>query len=123
MLTIDHSTSELPFYMDSDVESFNPPRNNLVQSFRATPEPPTNYNPSPNGRNYPKHINQLSEQGMQFSLRRQTPPSLDPDLESSTQHLKNLLSIKSTPSHSASATPPFPPMDGPPSPSPIHHNR
>jgi hypothetical protein len=106
--------------MDTEYEHVIPPRNQFVQRFRGTTEPSTEYRLSHSGNNSPAHVNQRSEQGMQFSLRRGTY-STHSDLETSTQALKNLLSIKSPPSHSS--TPPFPEMNGPPSPSPIQYNR
>ena len=106
--------------MDTEYEHVIPPRNHLVRRFRATTEPPTEYRLSHSGKNSPAHVNERSEPGMQFSLRRE-PYSTHSDLETSTQTLKNLLSIKSPPSHPS--TPPFAAMNGPPSPSPIQHNR
>lgn len=108
--------------MDTEYERVVPSRNHLVQRFRGTAEQPAEYNAILSGKNTPNHSNRRSEQGMQFSLRRE-PQSIHSDLETSTRTLKNLLSIKSTPSHPS--TPPFPAMSGPPSPSPspIHHSR
>jgi hypothetical protein len=104
--SIDHSTSELPFQMDSEFENWNPPRNHLVERFRATTEPPSEYRPSPKGRMDFNHSSQPGQQEMQFSLRRepqlQQPP--DSDLETSTRTLKHLLSIPPFPSPSKSPT-------------------
>ena len=97
-LQIDHSTSELPFQMDTEYEHVIPPRNHLVQRFRTTTEPPTGYKFSHSRKNSPVYVNQRSDQGIQFSLRRE-PHSTQSDLETSTQTLKNLLSIQSPPSH------------------------
>jgi hypothetical protein len=119
-LQTDHSTSELSFLMDSEYEHVIPPRNHFVQGFRDTTEPPTEYRLSHSGKNSPANANQHSKQGTHFSLRREPYPTHS-DLETSTQTLKNLLSIKSPPSHPS--TPPFPAMNGRPSPSPIQHNR
>jgi hypothetical protein len=106
--------------MDTEYEHVVPSRNHLVQRFRATAEPPTENGVILSGKSTPNHVNLRSEQGTQFSLHRE-PQSTHSDLETSTQTLKNLLSIKSTPSHPS--TPPFPAMSGPPSPSPIYHSR
>ena len=119
-LQTDHSTSELSFLMDSEYAHVIPPRNHFVQSFRDTTEPPTEYRLSGSGKNSPANSDQHSNQGTHFSLRRE-PYSTHSDLERSTQTLKNLLSIKSPPSHPS--TPPFPAVNGRPSPSPIQHNR
>lgn len=126
---LDHSTSELPFQMDTEYEHVIPRRNHLVQRFRAITEPPIEYKAtSHSGRNTPpNHIFTQRSEGpgtMQFSLHRQPQSTTNSsDLETSTQTLKNLLSIKSTPSNPS--TPPFSAVKGPPSPSPsrIHHNR
>jgi len=81
-----------------------------MQRFRATTEPPNEYKP------YMRtHFDLRSGKG----FPRQDP-ARHSDLESSTQTLKNLLSINSTPSGSRSS---FTTMSGPPSPSPIQHNR
>jgi hypothetical protein len=109
----DHSTSELPFQMDMEYESMRHPRNHLVQRFRATTEPPNEYNP-----HTPIHFDPHSGKGAQPFARQD--PAQHSDLETSTQTLKNLLSINSTPSGSKSS---FTARNGPPSPSPIQHNR
>ena len=109
----DHSTSELPFQMDSEYESMRQPRNHLVQRFRATTEPPNEYKPHSPGHFDARSGKSVPSFGYPESSRRS-------DLETSTQTLKNLLSINSTPSGSKTS---LTAMDGPPSPSPIHHNR
>ena len=108
----DHSTSELPFQMDTEYESMKQPRNHLMQRFRASTEPPNDYKP-----HTPTHFDPRSGKGVQ-SFGYQDPIHR-PDLETSTQTLKSLLSINSTPTGSKS----FTAMADPPSPSPIHHNR
>jgi hypothetical protein len=106
--------------MDSEFESPHPPRKQLAQRFRATTDQPREYRAIPTGRNNFNHIIQHSEHGLQVTPRRQ-PPS---DLESSTRTLKNLLSIKSTSQPATTDShPSFPTLDGPPSPSPMHHTR
>jgi len=90
------------------------PRNHLVQRFRATTEPPSDYRPPPPTRTMSHTRNSQS------SLRRQSQSAAD--LENDTIALKNLLSIK-TPTHSVSPVPSFPNGDLPPSPSPFHHSR
>jgi hypothetical protein len=89
--------------MDSEFE--NPPRNHLVERFRATTEPPAEYRPSPKGKMNFNHSNQRGQQEMQFSLRREPRQQqpLHSDLETSTQTLKNLLSIQPFPSPSKSS--------------------
>ena len=125
---LDHSTSDLPFQMDAEYEHAIPARNPLTQRFQTTTETSQHYTAGSYGVTTPNHITQPSKPGMQFSLRRETPSSSSySDLDTTTQALKNLLSINSPPSHPP--TPPFPAMssfhtrNGPPHPSPIHHNR
>ena len=110
----DHSTSELPFHMDTEYESMRQPRNHLVQRFRATTESPNEYKITRS----PNNFDPRAGKGTQSFARKD--PSRFSDLETSTQTLKNLLSINSIPSGSKSS---FTAKEGPPSPSPIQHNR
>lgn len=103
-------------------------RNHLGHRFRATTEPPAENRAGPLARNkLINHTKQYSEHGANFSPQRpSSAQSRQADLESSTQTLKNLLSINSTPSSRppSSLQQPFPGKAGeaPPSPSPIHQS-
>lgn len=121
-INLDHSTTELPFHMDLELENGNASRNHLGQRFRATTEPPADNRTGPLGRHKYSHNKQYSEHGANYQPQIASQ-SREADLESSTQTLKNLLSINSTPSRPLSSTHPFPNTEGPPSPSPVHHNR
>lgn len=91
--------------MESEFDNCNPPRNHLLERFRTTTEPVSDYRQSPSGRRNFNHSAQRSLQDTQFSLRREsTPQQSNPNLETSTQTLKNLLSIQPLPSPSIPAT-------------------
>lgn len=108
-----HSTSELPFQMDNEYPYVASSKSHSVQQFRTNGYPRTGSSGN-NTRGSP------DKQRMQFSLQQQSNP-LQSDLETSTETLKSLLSIKSPPTKSS--TPSFPHVTGTPSPSPIHHSR
>ena len=118
---IDHSTSELPFHVNTERENVVRPRNHLIQRYRASTEPPTEHNGIHNKNDAINHISQRSQQGSYVPFPPQPQSLHETDLEASTKTLKSLLSIKSPPDHSR--TPPFATVDMPPSPSPIQHNR
>jgi hypothetical protein len=122
VIDLDHSTTELPFHMDLELENGNSARNHLGQRFRATTEPPAENRAGQLGRHKYSHSKQYSEHDANFTSQLALQ-SRQADLESSTQTLKNLLSINSVPSHSSSSTQPFSNTEAPPSPSPVHHNR
>src|SRR5579859_2262878 len=119
-LTKDHSTSDLPFQMDADFDNMHPPRNQFVHRFRATTEPPGNNHQSPARRMSGTPVHQRNGHTTHSNSGLTPRPSND-DLESSTQTLKNLLSIKSIPSNPSTESRYT--SDGPPSPSPIRHHR
>jgi hypothetical protein len=108
--------------MDLELDNGNVARNHLGQRFRATTEPPADNRSGPLARNKFNRSKQYSEHGSHYTSQ-QAPQSRQADLESSTQTLKSLLSINSTPSHQPSSTPPFQKGDAPASPSPVHHTR
>jgi len=114
---LDHSTTELPFQMDFEVENPNSSRNHLGQRFRATTEPPAENRAGPLARTKFTQSKQYSDQGANYQSQ-QPSQSRQADLETSTQTLKNLLSINSTPSQAPSSR-----ETAPGSPSPIHHSR
>ena len=124
---LDHSTSELPLQIDGDFRPLSS-HNHLAQRFRSITENQTNHRNARSCYGMPNYATHQSEP-RRLSLHSDSR-QLATDLESSTQALKSLLSIKATPSYPQPTNPiptiPPPPSSfskGHPSPKLIQHNR